>query len=131
LSNYNGTPFKVSTSDNFAKAYGAFRTWLLSGNAVNMAYMLSVQLIATTFDTKYGCLSRSQLVDATSLGLGIITIGSVMDAANAELCGTGGNLTFSGSPLRDDEEILKNFLDAVNNNRLAFASATPCTVCYP
>ena len=131
LSNYNGTPFKVSTTDPFAKAYGAFRTWLLSGNAVNMAYMLSVQLIATTFDVKFRCLERGQLVDATSLGLGIITIGSVMNAANTELCGTGGNLTFSGNPLRDDEEILKNFLDDVNNNRLPFASSTPCTVCYP
>src|SRR6185436_16828227 len=115
----------------FTKAYGDFRTWLLNGNAVNMAYMLSVQLIATKFDAQYGCLQRGQLVDATSLGLGIITIGSVIDAANTELCGIGGNRTFSGNPLRDDEEILKNFLDDVNNNRLPFASSTPCTVCYP
>jgi len=133
LVNANGSPFKVSTTDSFDKAYGAFRTWLLNGNAVNMAYMLSVQLISTKFDTTYGCLSRSQLVDARSLGLGIVSIASIIDAAKADLCNVsgGGNITFTGNPLRQDEEIIKNALDAINNNRLAFASSSPCSVCYP
>ena len=111
--------------------YTDFRTWLLNGNAVNMAYMLSVQLSATSLDVRHRYLSDNQIVDASSVGLGITTIGLVRVAANVELGLPGGNNTYTGSPLRDDEEILKNFLDAVNNNRLPFAHADPCNVCYP
>ena len=110
--------------------YTPFRTWLLNGNAVNMAYMLSVQLSATSLDVRHKSLFDSQIVDGTSLGLGYPSIGSVRRNANIELNLPGGNNTFTGNPLRQDEEILKDFLDAVNNNKLAFASATPCNVFY-
>lgn len=118
--------------------YADFNTWLLNGNAVNMAYMLSVQLSATSLDVRHKSLFDTQIVDATSLGLGYTSIGSVRIAANEELIYinpsdptiTGAN-TYTGNPLREDEEILKNFLDGVNNNRLPFAQASPCPVVYP
>ena len=103
----------------------------MDGKAVNMAYMLSVQLSATSLDVRYGSLSDSTIVDARSLGLGFPSIGSIRSAANTELNAPDGNLTFTGNPLRDDQEILKNALDAINNNRLPFASGTACGVCYP
>ena len=112
-------------------SYPTFRSWLLDGKAVNMAYMLSVQLSATSLDVRYGSLSDSTIVDARSLGLGFPSIGSIRSAANTELNAPDGNLTFTGNPLRDDQEILKNALDAINNNRLPFASGTACGVCYP
>ena len=151
-SNKNGQAIMKEGNNNFAPAlsflsalnlknpdgsdfdpanYPQFRSWLLNGNAVNMAYMLSVQLSATSLDVRYGSLSDTTIVDARSLGLGFPTIGSIKNAANTELNAPGGNKTFTGNPLRQDEEILKNALDAINNNRLPFASATPCGVCYP
>jgi hypothetical protein len=127
LKDFNGTNKEFDPNN-----YSQFRTWLLNGNAVNMAYMLSVQLSATSLDVRYGFLSDSQLVDASSLGLGIISIGSIRTAAIAELNGCGDPcLTFSGNPLRDDQELLKTALDRINNNLLPFASADACTVCYP
>jgi hypothetical protein len=126
LKDYNGT-----NKDFDPNNYTQFRTWLLSGNAVNMAYMLSVQLSATSLDVRFGFLSNGQLVDATSLGLGIVSIGTLRAAAIAELNGCGNPcLTFSGNPLRADQEIIKGALDTINNNRLAFASSSPCGVCY-
>jgi hypothetical protein len=127
-----------NTSPFNPTGYPDFNTWLLNGNAVNMAYMLSVQLSATSLDVRHKTLFDSQIVDASSLGLGLISIGSVRVSANEELIYinpsdptiTGAN-TYTGNPLREDEEILKNFLDGVNNNRLPFAQANPCPVVYP
>lgn len=109
--------------------YPNFRTWLLNGNAVNMAYMLSVQLSATSLDCRHGFLSDSQIVDATGIGLGYQSIGAVRMGANTSL--NDYSWTISGDPHRDSQEMMKNFLDGVNNNRLPFASATPCSVFYP
>jgi len=112
-----------------------FRTWLLNGNAVNMAYMLSVQLSATSLDVRHKFLSDSTIVDArgvcNSAGtcLGITTIGTVR--VNADLSLASNGFTVSGDTHRADQELLKNFLDAVNNNRLAFGHAGPCGACYP
>jgi hypothetical protein len=108
-----------------------FRTWLLSGNAVNMAYMLSVQLSATSLDVRYSYLNDNTIVDASSLGLGLVKIGTLRNAASTSLCSPNGNLTFTGNPLRQDQEILKNALDAINNNRLPMATSSPAGVCYP
>lgn len=123
----------ANTLDFDPANYSAFKTWLLNGNAVNMAYMLSVQLSATSLDVrhKYFTYGDAQIVDARSLGLGFASIGSVRISANTELNALGGNATYTGNPLRDDEEILKDFLDGVNNNRLPFAAPTPCPVFYP
>ena len=109
--------------------YTQFRTWLLDGNAVSMAYMLSVQLAATSLDVRYAFLSDSQIVDARSVGLGIITIGEVRNLANQSL--NDHQITITGDPHRQSQELMKNFLDGVNNNRLPFASPTACSVFYP
>ena len=119
----DGTDFNPTT-------YAQLHDWLLNGNAVNMAYMLSVQLAATSLDTRCAKLDPTTIVDASSLGLGFITIQSLITAANTELDLLGGNVTFTGNPLRADEEILKDALDAINNNRLPFASKTACKVDY-
>lgn len=124
LKDYNGADFNPTS-------YPQFRTWLLGGNAVNMAYMLSVQLSATSLDVRYSYLSDNTIVDASSLGLGLVKIGILRTAANDSLCGPNGNRTFTGNPLRKDQEILKNALDAINNNRLPMATSSPAGVCYP
>jgi hypothetical protein len=135
--NLRNTSFTVQNpnGDNFdPSSYTAFRTWLLNGNAVSMAYMLSVQLSATSLDVRHGSLKDGQLVDARNVCntngtcLGIITIGQVRQFANQSLGSYG--LTLSGDPARADQELLKNFLDAVNNNRLAFAHDETCGVVY-
>jgi hypothetical protein len=110
-----------------------FRNWLLNGNAVSMAYMLSVQLSATSLNVRFHSttpplfgLDDDQIVDGTSVGLGIKTINEVRQSANTSLGTNAGSFTLSGHPLRQDQEQMKNFLDGVNNNRLGFASPAPC-----
>ncbi|MFN7929649.1 MAG: hypothetical protein U0Y68_17220 [Blastocatellia bacterium] len=61
LKDYSGADFDPAN-------YNQFRTWLLNGNAVNMAYMLSVQLAATSLDVRYNFLRDNTIVDARSLG---------------------------------------------------------------
>jgi len=115
-------------------SYSDFRTWLLSGNAINMAYMLSVQLSANSLDVRHRTLFDDTLVDGTGICnsngtcLGLVTIGEVRQLANESLGDNG--YTVTGDPHREDQEVLKNFLDAVNNNRLGFANDVPCGVCY-
>jgi len=60
--------------------------------------------------------------------LGIITIGEVRLRANQSLGNNG--YTVTADPHREDQEVLKNFLDAVNNNLLRFANDEPYGVCY-
>jgi hypothetical protein len=124
LRNANGSDFNPTTN-------AQVKSWLLSATATNMAYMLSAQLTATTLDVRHGVLADSQLIYAPALttygisnGAGFTTIGAVRDAANAEL-GLHG-LTLSGNAYRAYQEALKNVLDGLNNNTVAFASSTPC-----
>jgi hypothetical protein len=56
LRNANGTTYGVPTG-TFKTAYTSFNTWLKNATAVNMAYMLSAQLAATTLDVQYERLS--------------------------------------------------------------------------
>ncbi len=123
-------PDKFGNAIDFAPAnYPTFRTWLLNGNAVNMAYMLSVQLSATSLNCRHEFLFDSQIVDGTSVGLGITSIGAVRMGANTSL--NNHTWTISGDPHRQSQEMMKDFLDDVNNNRLPFGSAMPCSVFYP
>jgi hypothetical protein len=129
LKNANGTEFEPNN-------YAAFRTWLLSGNAVNMAYMLSVQLSATSLNVRHKFLSDLQIVDArlvcNNVGscLGFEQIGNIRQGADISLGTFGQNYTISGDPFRSSQELMKNFLDGVNNNRLPFAQGMPCSVFY-
>jgi hypothetical protein len=109
--------------------YNPFRTWLLDGSSTNMAMMLSVQLSVSSLNARHRFVGDQQIVDARSVGLGFITVGEVRLWANRSLNNSG--VTISGSPHRDSQNQMKNFLDAVNNNLLPFASPVPVGVCYP
>jgi hypothetical protein len=118
--------------------YPQFRTWLLNGNAVNMAYMLSVQLAATSLSVRYSSptapISDAQIVDTTDYNdplnpldddprIGFASIGFVRQQAILLLNNSG--YTPTGDPNREAQELYKDILDDINNNRLAFASTTP------
>lgn len=111
LADANGNAFNPGT-------YTAFRTWLLGGNATNMAYMLSVHLAAMTLNVEAGFVNG----DATFLPCNC-TINELLDDANASL----GLYPYTptGHPQRANQETLKNWLDALNNGAL-IVSPTPC-----
>jgi hypothetical protein len=118
----------------------ALNTWLLGGTAVNMAYMLSVQLAAMELNVAHYSanpafgVNGSALVYAPCLlnyapiqGLdthGFISINDLMTAANAELCLHGN--TPSDSPYRAYQECMKTTLDNGNNNT-NFVQSQPCS----
>lgn len=111
LVNASGNAFNPVT-------YDAFRSWLLGGNAVNMAYMLSVHLAAMTLNVEAGFVNG----DAVFLPCNC-TINELLDDANASL---GANpYTPAGRPQRANQEMLKNWLDLLNNGALV-VSPTPC-----
>jgi len=120
LRNPNGTNFDPTT-------YTQFRNWLLAGDAVNMAYMLSVQLSAMELNVEAGFVLGSAVIYApgtTSANtLGFATVSAVMAEANTSL-GTYG-LTPSGHAERAHQEALKTALDNANNN-LNFVQSSPC-----
>lgn len=117
--------------------YGAFKDWLSSSNAYNMSYMLSAQMAASSLNVRHKRFGDGQIVDARNVCdgsgycLGLIKIGNVRMLADHSLGNAGGNITISGSPHRQSQELMKNFLDAINNNWLAFAQSEPCPVVYP
>ncbi len=111
--------------------YAALRTWLLNGTAVNMAYMLSVQLAAMELNVFNGIVNGGALVHApgaTSANLlGFASISNLMAEANAELA-LHPNTTAINS-FRSYQEALKNALDKANNN-LNFVQATACAYTF-
>lgn len=127
----------AATIDFNPTGYTQFRSWLLSGNAYNMSYMLSVQLASTSLNVRLKHFPDSQIVDASSYCdsggycIGIISIGNVRYWSDQSLGSAGGNITISGSPHRESQELMKNFLDGINNNLIPFAQANPCPVVYP
>jgi len=124
LRNANGTAFDPAS-------YSAFRTWLLSASATNMAYMLSAQLAAMELNVLNGKVNGSSMIYApgtpSANGLGFATVTAVMADANAAL-GLNG-LVLADSPDRALQEALKNALDNANNN-LTFVQATPCAFSF-
>jgi hypothetical protein len=98
----------------------ALRSWLLNGTAVNIAYMLSVQLSAMALNVEAGFVDGDALVYD---GVDFVTISSLMAAADAALAADGE--TFDGDLNRAFQEALKNTLDAANNNQ-NFVQAAPC-----
>lgn len=124
LRNANGSDFNPAD-------YAAFRTWILSASATNMAYMLSAQLAAMELNVLNGKVSGTSLVyapGATSANsLGFATISDLMAEANTSL-GANGNTVASGAT-RAYQEALKNALDKANNN-LNFVQATPCAFSF-
>ncbi len=115
-------------SGNGNTSYSQFRTWLLNGTAVNMAYMLSVHLAAMELSVEAGFVGGGSLVYApecgnTGVGGDFISISDLVAAANAALCADG--YTPSGDPNRAFQECLKNALDQANRN-LTFVQSGPC-----
>lgn len=111
--------------------YKAFRTWILSASATNMAYMLSAQLAAMAQNVANGNVSASALIYAPGTGsanpLGYATVGAVMAEANA-LLGANGYTVSAGAD-RDAQEAAKNALDRANNN-FNFVQAGPCAFSF-
>lgn len=116
LRNPNDSAFDPTT-------YTAFKNWLLNGNAVNMQYMLSVQLAAMELNVLTSKASGFSLIFApgttSANSLGFATVNAVMNEANLSL-GDGGNKN------RSYQEALKNALDNANNNR-TFVQPSPAT----
>ena len=125
----NGLPLANATGDqpDFT-SYNGFRTWLLNGTATNMAYMLSVQLAAMHLNVESGLVTGGSLVyapDVDAAGMdGFITITDLMAAAVAALADQS---TLADDPNREEQEDIKNALDAANNNT-NFVSPTPCSI---
>lgn len=120
LRNANGSNFNPAN-------YSAFRTWLLSASATNMAYMLSAQLAAMELNVLNGKVNGNSLIYApganSSNTLGFTTVNALMTEANASLLTDG--LTVGASATRTYQEALKNALDKANNN-MSFVQSTPC-----
>jgi hypothetical protein len=98
--------------------YTALRNWLLAGEATNMAYRLSTHVAAMALNIEAGYVSGS----AFYIPYGG-TINQLLAEANASL--GSYPLTPAGHPQRANQERLKNFLDALNNNARVVPSY-PC-----
>lgn len=114
--------------------YTAFRSWLLSANAVNMAYMLSAQLAAMKLNVFNGLVNGDTMVyvgvDFPGANpAGFISINGLISEANTSL-GLYG-YTPDGHAQRATQERLKNALDDGNNNRLRVVQTTPCPFTTP
>lgn len=112
-------------------SHGELRSWLLDGRATNMAYMLSVQMAAAWLNTTAGGIAPSSLVHAPGAiganAAGFIALGSLIDEANDALA--ANPVTRAGMPKRTYQELLKNALEASNNNQ-SFVQATPCAFSF-
>jgi len=109
--------------------YTAFRTWILSATATNMAYMLSAQLAAMELNVLNGKVSGSAIVYAPGTGgpSDFKSVCTLMGLANTEL-GLHGSV-LSGSSFRAYQEALKNALDRANNDQnFVQGSAGQCGV---
>ena len=112
---------------NFDPAtYKQVHDWLLSGTAVNMAYMLSVQMTAMTLNVGSGGVNQSSLIYAPGTNsanqFGYASVSAILAEANVSL---GANGSTTAGPERTHQEALKNALDAANNN-LNFVQTSPC-----
>lgn len=104
--------------------------WLLGANAVNMSYMLSVQLAAMVLNVNHGFVAGAGLVHTDGCGNtgfdnNFISINDLISAAEAALAADPDGQALSGDPNRDLQECLKDGLDDANNN-LNFVQSDPC-----
>ena len=121
LRNADGTNFDPAN-------YSAFKTWLSSANATNMANMLSAQLAAMELSVNNGKINSSALIYAPGLSSvthpsSFITVNALMTAANSEL--GIHDTAYAGNIWRAYQEALKTTLDNANNNK-TFVMSTPC-----
>lgn len=99
-------------------SHAELNQWLLDGNAVNMAYMLSVHLAAMTLNIEANFVND----DAFYIPCGC-TVGELVADAQAALLADQN--TPSGDPNRDTQEDLKDWLDELNNGALVIPP-NPC-----
>ena len=102
----------------FTSSYSAFRNWLLSATATNMAYMLSAQLAALELNVQFG------KVDGNAFDLCADSTVSYLIASACDQLHDNQS-TLSGNAARADQEHLKNCIDALNNNGQV-VPVTPC-----
>jgi len=111
-------------------AYKQLHDWLLNGTAVNMAYMLSVQMTAMTLNVASGGVNGSSLIYAPGTNsanqFGYASVNAILAEANTTL---GANGSTTAGPDRTYQEALKNALDAGNNN-LNFVQPSPCAFSF-
>jgi len=135
---FNGNGTQVNPFAN----YTAFKNWILSATATNMAYMSSAQLAAMELNVLNGSVNSTSLVQtgpdpdncASDPGVSgwsnqTISVSNLMAAENAELCSSGGNVTINASHLRTCEQFWKNALDSANNN-LNFVQGQACSTTF-
>jgi hypothetical protein len=120
----DGTNYDIlpSPGNTFVAAYNSFRTWILGATATNMAYMLSAQLATMELNTQYGTASSSSYYVPAGK-----TIQQIMVEANASLGANG--LTVASGPARTSQELLKNYLDSLNNGA-AVVSGSLCSISF-
>lgn len=145
--------FSVAYGDG--KKYPGFNQWLLNGRALNMAYMLSVQMAVTELNVHQGAELRDQGLVGTALtrdtrvlvpdnlaeclwtlhpelfepGTHVIAIGRILDAADASLAANPD--TVAAGPVRTYQDCLKTMCDLLNNNKLPLVPPPPPVVVYP
>ena len=100
----NGAPF--STTD-----FEVFKDWMQSANAFNMAYMLSAQLAAMQFNVLAGYVNERCIIRTA---LGEMPISRLIDLSIEALI--KDPYTPFDDVNRRRQEILKDLLDAANNN---------------
>lgn len=98
--------------------HGDLRGWLRGSNATNMAYKLSSQLAAMTLNVEAGRVDG----DATFVDCGC-TINELIAEADAALA--AAPYTPNGHPQRAAQEVLKDWLDGLNND----AGVVPTRAC--
>ena len=120
VTSYNLLPtlpglFLVNRRGNFVApgSNGALSSWLQNATATNMAYMLSAQFAAMSFNVAVGFVDGKSSVNTPAFG--VITIQDLLQMAFA--CVVAHPYTPSGSAFRAEQEALKNVLDAANNNQ--------------
>ena len=112
---------KEDGSDFDPTTYPELKAWLKKARAVNMAYMLSVQLASAELAVEAEFLDPNTMIYAPELigslanetATGFITIGELMDAANDELDDHG--TASETDPWWAYQNALKAVLDAVNS----------------
>lgn len=90
-----------------------FKFYLACANSINMAYMLSAQLLAMHCNVMAGFVDPNCRIRDSHLGN--ITIAELMQRSVQSLMAHGR--TLPGHPARHQQQLLKNALDNANNNR--------------
>jgi hypothetical protein len=120
------------TSSQLSTGKSNLATWLKNGTAVNMSYMLSVQLATMELNVAQGFVDGNAFIYApgsnSANAAGFATVSAIMAEANASL--QAHPVVLSGNSVRSYEEALKNALDQANNNNTFVQAAGTCAVNY-